>query len=104
MHAAAVFPVRSTWLKAIKNGNFNSWPGLTYNNAAKYCPQSMETIKGRMVQYSQGVGSTKKIDRKIQNNQIEKSQQQSNTDDIIPNQKNTRNSHMGPTYKQIIHR
>ena len=28
MHAAAGFPVRSTWLKAIKNGNFNSWPGL----------------------------------------------------------------------------
>ena len=24
MHAAAGFPVRSTWLKAIKNGNFNS--------------------------------------------------------------------------------
>ena len=42
MHAAAGFLVRSTWLKAIKNGNFNSWPGLTYNNAAKYCPQSME--------------------------------------------------------------
>ena len=45
MHAVAGFPVRSTWLKAIKNGNFNSWPGLTYNNAAKYCPQSVETIK-----------------------------------------------------------
>ena len=39
MHAAAGFPVRSTWLKAIKNGNFNSCPGLTYNNAEKYCPQ-----------------------------------------------------------------
>ena len=35
MHAAAGLPVRSTWLKAIKNGNFNSWPGLTYNNAEK---------------------------------------------------------------------
>ena len=42
MHAAAGFPVRSTWLKAIKNGKFNSWPGLTYNNTAKYCPKSME--------------------------------------------------------------
>ena len=40
MHAAAGFLVRSTWLKARKNGNFNSWPGLTYKNAAKYCPQS----------------------------------------------------------------
>ena len=87
MHVAAGFPVRSTWLKAIKNGNFNSWPVLTYNNAAKYCPQSMETIKGHLVQSSQGFRSTKKIDRKIHNNQIEKSQQQSNKDDIIPNQK-----------------
>ena len=39
MHAAAGFPVKSTWLKAIKHGNCNSWPRLTYNNAAKYCPQ-----------------------------------------------------------------
>ena len=40
-----------------------------------------------MVQSSQGVRYTKKIARKIHNNLIEKSQQQSNTDDIIPNQK-----------------
>ena len=58
MHAAAGLPVRSTWLKAIKNRNFNSWPGLTYNNAAKYCPQSIETMKGHMVQSIQGAIST----------------------------------------------
>ena len=71
MHAAAGFPVRSTWLKAIKNGNFNSWPELTYNNAAKYCPQSIETMKGHMVQSSQGVISTKRMDRKVHNNKME---------------------------------
>ena len=87
MHAAAGFPVRSTWLKAIKNGNFNSWPGLTYNNVAKYCPQSIEAMKGHMVKSSQGVRSTKKMDRKVHNNQMEKLQQQSNTEDSIPNQK-----------------
>ena len=70
MHAAAGFPVRSTWIKATKNGNFNSWPGLTYNNAAKYYPQSMETIKGHTVQSSQGLRPTKNIDRKVHNNQI----------------------------------
>ena len=37
-HAAAGFPVRDTWLKAIKAGNFYSWPGITYQNATKYCP------------------------------------------------------------------
>ena len=60
MHAAAGFPVKSTWLKAIKNGNFESWPGLTYNNAAKYCPRSVETLEGHIVQSSQGVRSTNK--------------------------------------------
>ena len=35
-HAAAGFPVRDTWLKAIKAGNFTSWPGLPYQNASKY--------------------------------------------------------------------
>ena len=35
-HAAVGFPVRNTWLKYIKAGNFASWPGLTYQNAAKY--------------------------------------------------------------------
>ena len=87
MHAAAGFLVRSTWLQAIKNGNFNSWPGLTYDNAAKYFPQSMEKLKGHMVQSSQGFRSTKKMDRKVHNNRMEKYQQQSNTDDMIPNQK-----------------
>ena len=40
-----------------------------------------------MVQSSQGVRSTKRMDRKLHNNQMEKYQQQSNTDDSIPNQK-----------------
>ena len=58
-HAAAGFPVRATWLQAIKAGNYESWPGLTYNNAARYCPSADETIKGHMVQSRQGVRSTK---------------------------------------------
>ena len=36
MHAAAGFPVKSTWLKAIKHGNYNSWSGLTYNNVSLF--------------------------------------------------------------------
>ena len=51
LHAAAGFPVKSTWLKAIKAGNFATWPGLTYNNAAKYYPHSSdETIMGHLAQ------------------------------------------------------
>ena len=48
-HAASGFPVRDTWLRAIKSGNFDLWPGLTYQNATKYCPTCNETIKGHMV-------------------------------------------------------
>ena len=55
MHAEAGFPVKYTWLKAIKQGNFATWPGLTYYNAEKYFPHAVETIKGHMVQSSQGV-------------------------------------------------
>ena len=89
MHAAVGLPVKSTWLKAIKHGNYNSWPVLTYNNAAEYFPQSAETIKGHMLQPSQGVRSTKKIRHKIHNNQIEKSQKtfQSDAEEILPQQK-----------------
>ena len=58
-HAAAGYPVRDTWLKAIKAGNYDSWPGLTYINTTKYCPLADETIKSHMVQTLQGVRSTK---------------------------------------------
>ena len=60
MHAESGFPVRSMLLRAIIKGNFETWPGLTYLNAANYCPHTVETIKGHMVQSAQGVLSTKK--------------------------------------------
>ena len=60
MHTAAGFPVKSTWHKAIKKGNFATWPGLTYSNAEKYFPHAVETTKGHMVQSLQGVQFTKK--------------------------------------------
>ena len=58
-HAAAGYPVRSTWLAAIKAGNYVSWPGLTYANASKYCPSADETIKGHQVQTRRNLRSTK---------------------------------------------
>ena len=35
-HAYAGYPVRSTCLNAINAGNYESWTGLTYDNAAWY--------------------------------------------------------------------
>ena len=58
LHAAAGLPVKSTWLAAIKAVNFSTWPGLTYTNASRYCPNSEETTKGHLTQAKQGIRST----------------------------------------------
>ena len=47
-HTTAGFLFKFTWLFTIKAGNFLSWPGLTYDHAAKYCPNFDETIKCHM--------------------------------------------------------
>ena len=36
-HACLDFPVKQTWLDAIKAGNCDIFEGLSYSNAAKYC-------------------------------------------------------------------
>ena len=59
LHTAAGFPVKSTWLAAIKAGNSSTWTGLTYTNASRYCPSSEETVKCHLIQAKQGVRSTK---------------------------------------------
>ena len=58
-HAAAGYPVRSIWLKAISAGNYSWWPGLTLSNATNYCPSATATIVGYIVQKIQGVRSTR---------------------------------------------
>ena len=35
MHAVCGYPVKSTWVKAIKAGNFTGWPMLNKHNVAK---------------------------------------------------------------------
>ena len=60
LHAAAVFPVTSTWLAAIRAGNYGTWPGLTYENAKTYHPTTTETLMGHMTQTHQCVRSTKR--------------------------------------------
>ena len=60
MHAVCGYPVKSTWLKAIKAGNFIGWPLLTEKNVSKYYPETDETAKGHMNQARKNVRSTKK--------------------------------------------
>jgi hypothetical protein len=59
MHAVCGYPVKSTWLRAIKAGNFVGWPMLTERNVSKYHPETDETLKGQMSQTRKNVRSTK---------------------------------------------
>jgi hypothetical protein len=45
-HAAAGFPTKPLWLKAIKNKQYASWPGHTWEAVNKHFPKSKETLKG----------------------------------------------------------
>jgi hypothetical protein len=46
LHLAVGFPVEEMWLKAIQQGNDNSWPLINITNVAHYFPKSEETQKG----------------------------------------------------------
>jgi hypothetical protein len=59
LHAACFSPVKSTWIKAIKNGNFSSWPGLNEHNVEKYLSKSTSTAKGHLNQQRQNSRTTK---------------------------------------------
>ncbi len=59
LHAAAGFPVKSEWIKAIKAGNYVTWPELTTEAVSKHFPESDETHKEHMKQQRQNVRSTK---------------------------------------------
>ncbi len=49
-HACLGFLVKQTWLDAIKAGNCGTFDGLTYSNAARYCPGLDKTIMGHLAQ------------------------------------------------------
>ena len=42
-HAAAGFPTKPSWLAAIRNNHYKSWPGLDATIALKYFPESHKT-------------------------------------------------------------
>ena len=59
LHAVCGYPVKSTWLKAVKAGNYIGWPLLTEHNVRKYYPETTETPKGHLNQSRKNVRSTK---------------------------------------------
>jgi hypothetical protein len=59
MHAICGYLVKSTWLKAIKAGNYIGWPMLTECNVQKYYPVTTKTAKGHLNRTRKNVRSTK---------------------------------------------
>ncbi len=47
-HAAAGFPPKETFIRAICNGNYATWPKLTVQLIHKYMPDLDETAKGHL--------------------------------------------------------
>jgi hypothetical protein len=65
LHASCFSPVRSTWIKAIKNGFFSSWPGLNEHSMEKYLSKSTSTAKGHLNQQKQNARTTKIKDAQL---------------------------------------
>ena len=59
MHAVCGYPVKSTWIKAIKAVNFTGWPMLNKHNETKYYLETTKTPKGHLNQTRKNVRSTK---------------------------------------------
>jgi hypothetical protein len=59
LHASAGHPVKDTWAKAIKAGNFTTWPRLSVKAVHKYFPESDETKQGHMKKQHQNLRYTK---------------------------------------------
>jgi hypothetical protein len=81
LHAAAGYPTKPTWIEAIKNKQFASWPGLTVKAAAKNFPESKETIKGHTRKIKSGLRSTK---QKEPANEFKDKEEETTTHPICP--------------------
>ena len=71
LHAAAISPTKTTWLKATRKRNYNTWPLITVNNVNKNVPEPEETQQGHMRSQLQGLTSNK-VKIKIEEEEEEK--------------------------------
>jgi hypothetical protein len=65
LHAACFSPVKSTWIKAIKNGILSSWPGLNEHTVKKYLSKSTSTAKDHLNQQIKNARTTKIKDAQL---------------------------------------
>ena len=71
-HASAGFPTKATFIDAVRNGNYSTWPKLTVTLINRYFPDSDETIKGHLKGQRQGIRSTKQValEKIIENEEV----------------------------------
>jgi hypothetical protein len=65
LYAACFSSVKSTWITAIKNGHFTSWPVLTEYAVENHLSKSTLTTKGHLNQQMQNSRTTKVKDTKV---------------------------------------
>jgi hypothetical protein len=58
-HTSTGFPQEETFIDAIHNGNYETWPKLTVMLINQYYPDSDKTVKGHLKSQRQGIRSTK---------------------------------------------
>jgi hypothetical protein len=66
LHLSAGFSTKPTWLKAIKNKQFSSWPGLTTDAVRRHFPDSDKTHKGHGQRTPSRLWSTKQTQAAVQ--------------------------------------
>ena len=64
-HQCAFGPAKSTWMRAITNGAFETWPGLSADAVRKYLPDSMGSDKGHMKRERKNLRSTRKANSAV---------------------------------------
>jgi hypothetical protein len=67
LHASAGFPTKPMWLRAVRNRQYASWPGLTPEAIAKHFPKSKETLKGHARKTKSGQRLTKRTSGWVDN-------------------------------------
>jgi hypothetical protein len=60
-HASAGFPTKATFIDAVRNGNYSTWPQLTVTLINRYFPDSDKTVKGHLKGQRQGIRLTKQV-------------------------------------------
>ncbi len=71
-HASVGLPTKATFIDAIHNGNYSTWPKLTVTLINRYFPDSNETIKGHLKGQRQGIRSKKQaaLEKIIENKEV----------------------------------